>query len=176
VLAEAAREFLPSHPDLHLVFAGKLVEENGGSIAAHISEILGPGLARRLCFLGHLERAAVISCVKHAKALALPSHVEAFNMVVLEAMACGTPVVYTTAASGQEAIEDGVTGFLADPNRPGDVARKVARLLDEPHLAGRLATSARSAVAGQFCIDKCLSATEEFYRECLAHRNGGTAS
>jgi glycosyltransferase involved in cell wall biosynthesis len=172
VLAEAAREFLPTHPDLHLVFAGKLVEENGRSIAAHISEILGPGLARRLCFLGHLERAAVISCMKRAKALALPSHVEGFNMVVLEAMACGTPVVYTTAASGQEAIEDGVTGFLADPNCPGDVARKVARLLDDQDLANCLATNAKRAVADRFCLEKCLEATEQVYRECLSGQTG----
>jgi glycosyltransferase involved in cell wall biosynthesis len=167
VLAEAAREFLPSHPDLHLVFAGKLVQENGRSIAAHISEIVGLGLARRLCFLGHLERAAVISCMKRAKALALPSRLEALGLVVLEAMACGVPVVYTTAAAGREVIDENVTGLLADPNSPVDVARKVARLLDDQDLANRLASNGRRAVADRFCLEKCLEATEQVYREWL---------
>ena len=175
VLAEAAREFLPTHPDLHLVFAGKLVEENGRSVAAHISEILGPRLASRLCFLGHMERAAVISCMKRAKIFALPSQLEALGLVVLEAMACGIPVVYTTAAAGREVIDENVTGLLADPNSPVDVAQKVARLLDDQELANRLATNARRAVADRFCLEKCLEATEQVYRECLSGQTGPMA-
>ncbi|MGA2074302.1 MAG: glycosyltransferase family 4 protein [Terriglobia bacterium] len=176
VLAEAARDFMPTHPELHLVYAGTLVEENGRSIAENIREILGPDLAQRVHCLGHLDRAAVLTCMTHAKVFALPSFVEAFSLSPPEAMACGAPVVYTKVASGPEAVEDGITGLLADPHAPGDVGRKVACLLDDPDFATRLATNGRKTVAQRYSLEKCVEATEEFYRECLDHRNTGTTT
>ena len=51
-LAEAAREFLQSHPDLYLVYVGGVREENGKTISKDILEIVGPELAKRVKFLG----------------------------------------------------------------------------------------------------------------------------
>jgi glycosyltransferase involved in cell wall biosynthesis len=69
-------------------------------------------------------------------------------------------------------IEDGISGLLADPASAKDFSDKIGRLLDDPHLASRLALHARERVAERFSLDKCLEATERFYSECMSGRPG----
>jgi len=170
VLAKAARELMIQRPDLHLVYAGGVFNENGRSISEHIRNILGTKLAERVHFLGHVEREKVLACMKGAKVFVCPSIIESFGLVVLEAMSCGVPVVFTKNPPGPEIIEDGVTGLLADPSSPKDIAEKTSRILDDPALAERLAANARRILAERFSPEKCAEATEQFYERCMKRR------
>jgi glycosyltransferase involved in cell wall biosynthesis len=171
VLAEAAREFLSSHPDLHLVYVGGgITMASGGGrrpIEEQIREAVGPKLTERVHFLGHVNRENVLACMVRAKVFAFPSSLEALGIVVLEAMSCGLPVVCTKYPPGPEMVEDGVNGLLADPGSPRDLSEKITRLLDDPVLAAQLAANARRIVAERFSLEKCITATERFYEECL---------
>ncbi|MGH9682783.1 MAG: glycosyltransferase family 4 protein [Candidatus Acidiferrales bacterium] len=175
VLAHAARELMMARPDLHLVYVGgEMAIDGGRPVFDEIQETVGPELAPRLHILGRLDHDAVLTCMQRAKMYAFPSRLEALPLVVLEAMSCGLPIVCTSEPPGPEMVEDGVNGLLADPTSPHDFAEKIARLLDDPALAGRLAATAKRTVAERFSLDRCLDETEQFYRECLSAMNTRT--
>ena len=95
---------------------------------------------------------------------------EAFRPGALMAMACGAPVVYSTQHSGPEAIEDGITGLLADPFSPEDVAEKVLRVLNDPALSNELVRNARNAVKSRYSLKRCIDDTLAFYEACISDR------
>ena len=81
--------------------------------------------------------------MKKAELVAFPSKLESFGLVPVEAMACGTPVVYSNLHAGPEIVDDWITGLLADPYDPDDVAEKVTRILNDSQLSARLAVNAK---------------------------------
>lgn len=173
VLAEAAKGFLSSHPGVHLVYVGAIRKENDGPLSDQIREVVGSKLSERVHFLGGVKRETLLACMKRARVFAFPALLDCFPTTVLEAMSCGTPVVFTKRPPGPEMIEDGVTGLLADPSSPQDFSEKIDRLLNCPQLASRLALNARGLAAERFSLEKCIQATEQFYSECM---NGSASS
>jgi glycosyltransferase involved in cell wall biosynthesis len=170
VLAKAAREILPRYPNLHLVYAGGIFIENDGPMSEAILKIVGPQLSPRVHFLGRVDRLQALSAMKRARVFAFPSHVEGFPMVILEALSCGAPVVFTKHPPGPEIIEDGVTGLLADPREPQDFSGKIDRLLANPALAKEMGENGRKRVTTCFSIENCVHETENFYELCLKDR------
>ena len=73
--------------------------------------------------------------------------------VVMEAMACGTPVISTRVAGVPEMVDDGQTGLLTPPNDPPTLAAAMEKLLREPALAEGLAASARRSAGGKFASE-----------------------
>ncbi len=168
VLAEAAREFLAGHPDVHLVYAGGCLPEGGVEpIAQAIRATVGGDLTGRIHFLGQLTREQTVNCMRRAAVFAFPALIDCFPLVVLEAVSAGVPVVFTKHPPGPEMIEDGVSGLLADAASGHDFAEKVNRVLDDSALAASLAQQARKRVADRFSLERCLEATEQFYEQCL---------
>ena len=68
---------------------------------------------------------------------------------MLEAMACGTPVLATPVGAIPDVIKDKETGFLLRDNSPACVAEGIVQALDYPHLE-QLATNARNLVENRF--------------------------
>ncbi|MBN9523940.1 glycosyltransferase family 4 protein [bacterium] len=81
-----------------------------------------------------------------AAALAYPSRYEGFGLPPLEAMACGCPVVVSTATSLPEVVGD--AGLLADPDDIDTLADHLGRVLAEPELRVRLVAAGRERAAG----------------------------
>ena len=69
---------------------------------------------------------------------------------ILESMAAGVPVIASDLPVSRELVEDGVSGLLVFPDRPGELARAVRRILDLPEEARALAAAARQRVAERF--------------------------
>jgi len=90
-------------------------------------------LGDRARFVGDVPDAALPAFYRAADALALPSidRTEAFGLVLLEALACGTPVVASRLPGVRTLVDDGRTGFLVDPGDALDLAAKLARCLRE---------------------------------------------
>ncbi len=166
ILAEAARAFLTEHPDLHLVYVGGLTSESGRYADETIRDILGEQLAARVHFTGAIEHDLVLAYMKGAKVFAFPSKLESFGLAPVEAMSCRVPVVYSKRHAGPEVVDDGVTGLLADPHSPDDVAEKVLRFLNDPPFAALLAENGEQAVKERFSLQRCIDDTLAFY-ECV---------
>lgn len=167
ILARAARPILEKHSDLHLVYAGAVFSKDGRPLSEDILSFLGPSLALRTHFLNRIERDKLKVVMQRAAVFAFPSHVEGFPMVILEALGCGIPVVYSKFPPGPEIIYDGITGLLADPSDADDFGRKISQILENPTLAAALSQSAKRDVEQRFSIENCALETEQFYASCL---------
>ncbi|MFN8642812.1 MAG: glycosyltransferase family 4 protein [Candidatus Binatia bacterium] len=90
-------------------------------------------LGERVRFVGEIPDDALPDYYRAADALALPSidRTEAFGLVLLEALACGTPVVASRLPGVRTLVDDGRTGFLVEPGDPIDLAARLAQCLRE---------------------------------------------
>lgn len=94
------------------------------------------------------------------KLLVLPSYTEGLPNIMLEAMACGTPVLATAVGGIPDIIRNGHTGFLMKENSPQCIAENVIRALDHPNLQ-RIAYEARELVEREFTYE---AAVERYKR------------
>jgi glycosyltransferase involved in cell wall biosynthesis len=114
-------------------------------------------------FVGEVGGAVKQSYFAGARALLMPIRwEEPFGMVMVEAMACGTPVIAFPEGAARELIIDGKTGFLVD-----DEEAMGAAVADLPHIAAR---DCRAWVAQHCDVDVVASAYERVYRSA-AHQH-----
>lgn len=96
----------------------------------------------------------------------VPSRIEeAFGMVAAEAALAGVPVVATRRGGLPEVVDDGVTGFLVDPESPSQLAARLAQLAVDSGLRARLGAAGRARVLARFTADRMVSDIEA---QCLA--------
>ena len=79
---------------------------------------------------------------------------EAFPLVILEAMQNGIPVVTTKEGAIPEIIDDGITGFLVDKNRPEQIAQKIEILLKNKSLRKKMGEAGRKKFIEKYTLDK----------------------
>jgi glycosyltransferase involved in cell wall biosynthesis len=108
------------------------------------------GIAGTITWHGWLTRDAVRDEYQAADCLVNPSLYEGMSNVVLEAMACGLPVVASRIAGNEELVVDGETGFLFDLQSPDDLKNALQQLVNDRELCVRLGTNARAQIATRF--------------------------
>ena len=97
----------------------------------------------------------------------LPSvWLEAFGLVLAEAMACGTPVVGSRIGGIPFVV--GEAGLLVDPGDHRELAKAIARILDDPELAEGLSAQGRARVLAEFTWDRTASRVIDAYTRVLA--------
>ncbi|TMD55708.1 MAG: glycosyltransferase family 1 protein [Chloroflexi bacterium] len=92
-----------------------------------------------------LGEAELARCYQRALATVCAARLEPFGLTAIESLACATPVVAIREAGYRDSVEDGVNGFLTDPE-PAALAEAVGRLCSDPHLARRLGRAGREQV------------------------------
>jgi glycogen synthase len=123
------------------------------------------GLRDSVVFLGHVTPdAAVRGVIRRARALVLPSEWEAFGLVLLMAMAVGTPIVATRVGGVPEVLEEGRDGLLVPYGDPTALAAALLQVLREPGPAGDRVRRARER-AGQFDWSVAADRHRALYRE-----------
>ncbi|MGH9406125.1 MAG: N-acetyl-alpha-D-glucosaminyl L-malate synthase BshA [Terriglobia bacterium] len=125
-------------------------------------------LAADVIFLGKQNQ--VHDLLNCADVLLLPSELESFGLVALEAMACGVPPVCSRVGGLPEVVRDGVDGFLV---RVRDVESMAARALDilgDPSRREAMGRAGRERASTLFCTDKIIPLYEQLYQRVLEAR------
>jgi glycosyltransferase involved in cell wall biosynthesis len=105
-----------------------------------------------------------------ADAAVMPSLQEAFGKTLIEAMACGTPVVAFNTGGPVDIIEHGNTGYLAKPHSPADLAKGIAWCLKEVRDGRDIGGEARAKVEAEFNIDTVADRYQALYERVLSAR------
>ena len=121
-------------------------------------------------FEGYVERKKLIETIAGARALLFPiKWNEPFGLVMIEAMACGTPVVAYNMGSVAEVIKDGETGFIIEQEEGvkglSDAINKINSMGAEDYRAMRL--NCRRQVEEHFTLEKMVDNYEEVYKKVL---------
>ena len=90
---------------------------------------------------------------------------EGFSLSVIQAMACGVPVVATKSGGPEEIITHDVSGLLVETNRPDSVASAIQRLNDEPATRARLIEAGRAVVQTRFTLKQMVESYERLYQQ-----------
>jgi glycosyltransferase involved in cell wall biosynthesis len=121
-------------------------------------------LGDRLIFTGYVDDAHLPAVYGGALLFLFPSLYEGFGLPVLEAMACGTPVITSTASSLPEVAGD--AALLVEPLDVGAIAAAMRRLLDDESLRSELSKNGAHRAAG-FTWDQAANATHDVYRRLM---------
>ena len=95
------------------------------------------------------------------------SRLEAFGLVVLEAMASAKPVIVSNIPGVRELIEDGKEGFHVEPMNAEDLAEKINLLLSDPALRKDMGRNGRKKVEKEFTWDTVVGQIEDVYKEVV---------
>jgi glycosyltransferase involved in cell wall biosynthesis len=126
------------------------------------AELARSPVAGRVVQLDYVERSDLPELYRRADALLFPSWLEGFGLPLLEAMACGAPVVTSDRSSMPEVAGD--AALLVDPSDPERIATAVAVLLADAGLRRRLVDAGTRRVA-RFTWDRAAAATAEVLRQ-----------
>lgn len=130
VLIKAMPKVLEKFPDASLMIVGDGPEET------RLRALAGaPMLEKKVKFVGRLKRAEVCQAIAASGVFVLPSSYEGFSHQLVEAFACGAPVVASRAGGNPEVVEDGKNGLLVPPGDAHALADAVIALLDDPVFA-----------------------------------------
>jgi glycosyltransferase involved in cell wall biosynthesis len=105
------------------------------------------GQANAVEFLGRLERDAIVALYHSADAMLNPSRVDNMPNSVLEALACGLPVISTCVGGVPYIVAEGDTALLVAPDNPQEMARAIVRLCTDEALRAHLRESGCRQVA-----------------------------
>lgn len=148
--------------EVPLLIAGKMREVWERE---YFTTMVEPHLGAGVEYLGEVPHAEKLRLLAGARALLFPIRWnEPFGLVMLEAMACGTPVLAFPEGAAPEVIDDGRTGFLCD-----DEAAMVEALARVGEIDRR---ACRSAVEGYFSTERMVREHLELYEQILADRAG----
>ena len=104
-------------------------------------------------YLGHVDRATLIAKYQEASIFVSSSSFEPFGVVLLEAMACETPVVSTRTQGPVEIIDDGKTGMLVPVNDPVKLAEAFEYLLENEDMRKKLGKQGRELIDSSYSIE-----------------------
>lgn len=147
-LLRAARVLVDRRPDWHLVLVG---DGAGRDVVAGLVEALG--LTGRVHLVG--ERRDVDAVLAASDSFVLPSLWEGMSVALLEAMACGLPVVATSVSGTTQVIDDGTEGWLVPPGDVDALVRALDELLDDPDRARARGDAARRRIDAEFSAVRC---------------------
>jgi len=151
---------LAEMPDTHLMIAGE------GPLAEPLRELASAlDLTGRIRFLGAIAQERLACVYSAADALIVASSREGWASVLLEAMACGTPVIATKVGGNPEVVTTPLVGRLIEVRTPGSIAAGVKDLLGSRTERGRI-----RAFAERFSWDDTSEGQARIFNRLCAER------
>jgi len=169
-LARAFVRALRLHPDarqrLRLVLVGD------GTLRPQVEAILDEGGARELAWFAG-ERGDVMPLLQGLDCFVLPSLAEGVSNTILEAMACGLPVIATRVGANGELVEDGLTGHLVPAADSEGLAHAIVAYFADPATARRHGRAGRQLVLQRFSLERMVDRYHRLYTNLLPQRSFG---
>ena len=128
------------------------------------------GLQGRVSYFEKLTTAELIRTYSRAQLLVSPSLYEGFGLPAAEAMACGTPVVATTAGALREIVEDGVSGLTVPPGDAVALSQAIEMMLSDPERCRRAGAAGARRMRERFTWHSTAEETMALYEEVLGRR------
>ncbi len=162
-LVEAARLLKERKAPVEVVLVGPPDPENPASISE--SQLREWEASGEVAWWGERSDIAQIWAKSHIAVL--PSHREGLPKSLLEAAACGRPMVATDVSGCREVVRPGETGLLVPPRDPESLADALERLAADPELRRRMGSAARELVERELSQEAVVEQTMALYRELL---------
>ncbi len=161
-LLEAIAE-LKKERRIELLIVGKPMKDG---YTEGLIEDLGVGDCVK--YTGKIETSELVNHYSTATMLVVPSIYEGFGLPAAEAMACGAPVISTTAGALPEVVGD--AGILVPPRDPGAIVGAVRALLDDENKRKEMGARGRERTQKLFNWDNTAKQTADYYQEAIEHQ------
>lgn len=172
-----------------ITYVGRLAEEKGIETLANAWQSTHNALTNaRLLILGSgplggkfIEHAGadvlllgeqndVVSYLQASDLFVLPSLAEGLSVALLEALACGLPIIATAVGGTPEIITHGSNGWLIQPNSPAELRDAFLTVLNDPGLMKKLGENGHRHVVQNYSLEKVAEQLASFYRHLCDER------
>jgi len=168
------------------VYIGRLSEEKGINVLNEAwrrikfpIQVIGEGdlifsSSPFFCLKGRQNKEQVIQSIKISQFVVVPSVCyEGFPMAIVEAFACGTPVICSKLGSMEEIVTDGVTGLHFEAGNPKDLAEKVQWMVDNPAKAREMGRNARNEYLQKYTPERNYEMLMDIYQQAIDEAKKG---
>ncbi len=161
-------------PDVRLAIVGPENDDYGQKVRDWVSE---RGLIDAVCFVEHLDGVAVLQAYVDADVFVLPSYTENFGMTVVEAMACGLPVVISDQVNIHTEVEESGAGLVTRCNA-AEVTEALDALLRDAPRRQVMGAAGRAFAQQQYNWDRIVVRLTEEYKAAIErhHRSAADTS
>jgi glycosyltransferase involved in cell wall biosynthesis len=121
-----------------------------------------------ITFLGVIPNPEMVHYIEKAEVCCYPSHMEAMPLAWLEVLAMGKTFIGGSTGPGPEAVVDGVTGLLANPHDPKDIAEKIRYCFTHPDECLQMGIQARIRVIKEFVTEVTINKNIAFYKSIIS--------
>jgi glycosyltransferase involved in cell wall biosynthesis len=154
-----------SVPDLQLVMIG----QDDGAQADFEQRVAALGLTDRVHLVGPMHGQDKWEAFRDAVCFCLPSRDEAFTVAIMEALACGLPVVISEACHFDD-VGEYQAGFIV-PLEASRIGEALTRLCTDPALRARMSNAAQRLFSDRLCFNRVADEVVTIYEQCLARRD-----
>jgi glycosyltransferase involved in cell wall biosynthesis len=155
--------------------AGYLAGAQHSYLEEQQRKLASAGLGGEFKYFGVVDRAAKVAFLHDADVLCVPTdYVESKGLFVLEAMACGVPVVQPHHGAFPEMIRRTGGGILSASQQPADVASAIEMLWRDPQRRRTLSRAGAEGVRAHYTIEQMADRTVAVYSELLTNRAART--
>ncbi|MGZ7135985.1 MAG: glycosyltransferase family 4 protein [Methanobacterium sp.] len=158
---EAIPQVLKKNNDLNFLIVGN------GPLKSEIEKLLDQkDLSDKVKISGWIPHEKIPYYLNKVNLLVLPTYTEGFPTIILEAMACGTPVLSTSSGGIFDIINDMESGFIMKNNTPSCISKNIIRALNYPNIE-KIVTNARKTIDEEFSYESAV----ERYKKILSLQN-----
>lgn len=157
-----------------LVKAAMILKDSGilfyiigdGPLKDYVKNEIAHTQSNHIIFLGWAETKELVNYLNEISLIVLPSDSEGLPNVLLEAMACGTPVLATPVGGIPDLIKPGYNGFLLRDRTPEVIAASISETLCHPDLA-RISEQARAHIKASYSLEASVNRWNEVLKDLL---------
>jgi glycosyltransferase involved in cell wall biosynthesis len=159
IFMQVAEKVTRTHKDALFLIVGTVNETDHYDELTQLSSSLG--IAQHVQFIGAVTN--IYDYLWSSDVFCLLSRSEGFSNALLEAMSCGLPCIATRVGGSPEAVQDGRSGYIVEPEDVETTAARISQLLSDSSLAREMGQNGRAAVVQNFSLDKMISQLVEVY-------------